>query len=113
MKVLIVRVGALGDVLHTLPAAAALRRARPDAGIDWVVDERWRALLTDDEVAGPVVRESFAVPIRAWKEKPFSLATLSSLAGFRKLRGRYDAVVDMQGTMRSGLIGRLAGGRTL
>jgi heptosyltransferase-1 len=113
MKVLIVRVGALGDVLHALPAASALRRAHPEAEIDWVVDERWRALLTDEGVAGPVVRESFAVPIRAWKKKPFSRATFASLMSFRRLRGHYDAVVDMQGTMRSALIARVAGGGKL
>ena len=38
MKLLIVRVGAMGDVLHALPAVAALRAARPEWEIDWVVD---------------------------------------------------------------------------
>ena len=40
MNFLIVRLGALGDIVHTVPAAAALRRAYPDARIDWVVDAR-------------------------------------------------------------------------
>ncbi len=44
-KILIVRLGALGDLIHTIPAAAAIRRALPDARIDWLVDARHRELL--------------------------------------------------------------------
>ena len=113
MKILIVRVGALGDVLHALPAAAALKRLHPDTQIDWAIDDRWRALVTDDDEPGPIVTRSYPVPTRAWKAAPFSRATLRSLASFRKLRGHYDHVIDMQGTLRSALIGRLAGGCTL
>ena len=38
MRILVVRLGSLGDVIHTLPAVAALRRALPGARIDWLVD---------------------------------------------------------------------------
>jgi heptosyltransferase-1 len=112
VRVLVVRVGALGDVLHALPAAAALRGAHPDWRIDWVVDERWRPLLVGEGDA-PVVDAAFDVPITAWKASPFSFQTVRSFLRFRKLHGRYDVVVDMQGTMRSTVIGRLAGGGKL
>ena len=45
LRVLIVRVGAMGDVLHGLPAVAALRSALPDCFIGWAIEPRWRALL--------------------------------------------------------------------
>jgi heptosyltransferase-1 len=101
----------MGDVLHALPAVAGLRRARPDWAVDWVVDERWQPLLSADTPGE--IRTSIPVPIRAWKQRPFSAATLKSLLSFKKLRGQYDLVVDMQGTLRSAVIGYLAGGRTL
>jgi len=44
-RFLIVRLGSLGDIIHTLPAAAALRDSFPDAQIDWVVESKWRAIL--------------------------------------------------------------------
>src|SRR5512138_2111883 len=50
-RILIVRLGALGDIVHALPAAAALREAFPDARIDWLVSSRHRAFL---EQVGPL-----------------------------------------------------------
>jgi heptosyltransferase-1 len=107
MRVLIVRIGALGDVLHALPAVAALRAARPDWTIDWVVDTRWRPLLAGDRT--PVVNGTYAVDTRRWKKHPLAPATLSDFLKFRHLRPSYDLVVDMQGTLRSAAIGWLAG----
>jgi len=114
MKLLIVRTGAMGDVLHALPAVAALRAAQPDAQIDWVIDDRWAALLKADDVSGPIVDTAYPVNLKAWKQAPHSAATIRSLLGFRHLRRlHYDHVLDMQGTIRSASIGRLAGGRRL
>src|ERR1700753_349656 len=112
-RLLIVRVGAMGDVLHALPAVAAFRRAKPDWQIDWVVDERWQSLLTGDDERGPVVDSSLTVPIKSWKAAPFSPATFKSLLSFRKERGNYDLIAAWQGTLRSSLIGWLASGSRL
>ena len=45
MNLLVVRLGALGDVVHTIPAVAAVRKAFPDARIDWLVDRKHRAIV--------------------------------------------------------------------
>lgn len=103
----------MGDVLHALPAVAAMKRQHPDWVVDWVVDERWRALLTDENTPGPIVRRTFVARTRAWKKAPFSAETIRDVLSFRRLRGEYDVVIDMQGTMRSAVLGRLAGGRQL
>src|SRR5215471_4736672 len=44
-KILIVRLGALGDILHALPAVAGIRALLPDATIGWLIEERWTELL--------------------------------------------------------------------
>ena len=119
MKLLIVRVGAMGDVLHALPAVAALRTAQPEWTIDWVVDPRWAPLLTGDPHtesprAGPVVSRVHLADTRLWKRAPFSRETLRSVAALRRaLRSeRYDLAVDLQGTLRSAVIGRMARARS-
>jgi len=111
VKVLIVRVGALGDVLHALPAVAALRRARPDWTIDWVVDPRWAPLLVDSEGRGPIVNRAHLAETKLWSRAPLSRATFRSIRVLRKaLRAQhYDLVVDLQGTLRSGVISRMTG----
>ena len=68
MRVLVVRVGAMGDVLHALPAVAALGRARPGWEIGWAVDRRWAPLLEVDG-AGPAVDRVHVVPTRDWSER--------------------------------------------
>ena len=112
MRVLIIRVGAMGDVLHALPTVAALREARPDWVIDWAVDPRWEALLADKK-RGPVVNRVHLVPTKEWAKSPVSWGTLKSVLGLRrKLRkAKYDLVVDMQGTLRSAVIGWMAGAK--
>jgi heptosyltransferase-1 len=107
-KLLIVRTGALGDVLHTLPAVADLKAQRPALQIDWAIDPRWEALLAGD--GRPYIERTHIVPTRQWSAAPFSIATLRSVLALRKaIRAQhYDLVVDMQGTLRSAVIGRFA-----
>jgi len=119
-RVLIVRVGAMGDVLHGLPAVAALRKARPDCFIGWAIEPRWRALLQAENAGGrgagrgpqmPIVDRVHLVPAREWKQQPFSVATLRQIALLRRemLAERYDVCVDLQGSIRSAAIGRMSG----
>ncbi|MDQ2926072.1 MAG: glycosyl transferase [Acidobacteriota bacterium] len=110
MNVLIVRVGAMGDVLHALPAVATLRKARPEWRIDWAVDERWAPLLVNRDGRGPIVNTIYRAPVMQWGASPLSPRTIGSIRTLRKdLRAaHYDLCVDMQGTIRSAVIGRLA-----
>ena len=99
MRVLIVRLGALGDVVHTIPVAAALRRRFPATAIDWVVDERYAALL--ELVPGLdrriVLRTRGRSAVAAWR------------ALRRELREvPYDVALDVQGLGKSALAARLS-----
>jgi heptosyltransferase-1 len=114
-RVLICRVGAMGDVLHALPAVAALRRARPGWRIDWAVDPRWAPLLAafdhGEQGRAIAVDRVHLVETRLWSKAPLSMVTLRSI---RRLRGdlraeNFDLAVDMQGTLRSAVIARISG----
>ncbi len=129
----------MGDILHALPAVTALRRAHPGWRIGWVVDPRWQALLAagdreqsargeplgiaaqEAEAGGqggaqmplqpPLIDRLHLAPVRDWKRRPFSPATLRQIGALRsQLRAaRYDAVLDLQGSIRSAVIARLSG----
>jgi heptosyltransferase-1 len=116
-RVLIVRIGAMGDVLHAMPAVAALRARHPAWFIGWAVEPGWSALLRAEgavEARGagmPLVDRVHLVPTRAWKRRPFALSTAREIGALRQeLRGeQYDLCVDMQGAIRSAVIGGFAG----
>ncbi len=117
-RVLIVRIGAMGDVLHAMPAVMALRAAHPDWELGWVVEPRWLPLLRANESKQrgsgmPLVDRVYLAATRDWKRRPFSRETLGQIRSLtRDLReGRFDLCVDMQGSIRSAVIGRLAGAR--
>jgi heptosyltransferase-1 len=116
-RILIVRVGAMGDVLHAMLAVAALRAALPDLDIGWAVEPRWASLLRTSEDAAPhtaampLVNRVHLVPTKDWSKHPFSRATLDSiLAVRRELRAqRYDMAIDLQGSIRSSVIAKMSG----
>lgn len=123
LRVLIVRIGAMGDVLHAMPAVAALRELHPDWRIGWAIEPVWSELLQAEsevhdvawrfsgrDARRPMVDLCHRVPTREWKRRPFSLSTLSDISGLRReLRGdHYDVCVDMQGAIRSAMVGRMA-----
>jgi lipopolysaccharide heptosyltransferase I len=97
MNILIVRLGALGDIIHTIPAVAALRRAFPDTRIDWLVDAKHRAVVELVTVIDRIVALERPT-LRAWTDVA------------RRLRQvRYDAAIDFQGLMKSALLARASG----
>lgn len=100
-RVLIVRPSALGDVSRTVPALVTLRRAYPEAHIDWLVAEPFADVIRHHPMLDGVV--PFARQrLRRFGLSPF--ATCQGLAFANRLRkARYDAVFDLQGLFRSGL----------
>ena len=101
-RFLIVRLGSLGDVVHTIPAAAALRAHFPDARIDWIVAPRYLELL--ELVQG--------LDARIGLDSRRVGAALSIVRDLR--RAHYHAVIDCQGLLKSAVIARaVAGDRTI
>lgn len=106
MRVLIVKLSSLGDVVHTMPAVQDLRRAWPQAQIDWVVERVFADLARRCEGVQRVIE----CDLRAWRRAPLSASTRAQWRAFRQtLRAQdYDAVVDLQGLAKSALVARLA-----
>lgn len=123
LRILIVRIGAMGDVLHALPAVTALRQRHPDCFIGWAIEPKWRELLESATNSAqsdnsekrtpskPLVDISIPVPTQRWKQRPFAPSTCAGMnATRRSLQDlHFDLCVDMQGSIKSAVVGRLAG----
>jgi lipopolysaccharide heptosyltransferase I len=104
-RVLVLRLSALGDVVHTIPAVVALREGNPDARISWVVEAPYRELV--EIVAGVE-----AIPVRMKKWGRSLLASRGEIGeALRAMRGA-DESIDFQGLVKSAALGWLSGAKT-
>jgi lipopolysaccharide heptosyltransferase I len=90
-RILVVRLGAMGDIIHTLPAVAFLKQSHPDSHLTWLVEPRWELLLEANPYVDRVVllrRQSLAGLMETRRE----LRTLN-----------YDFAVDFQGLLKSAM----------
>lgn len=105
--ILFIKPGSMGDVIHALPCAAAIKNHWPEARLTWLIDDRWQPLLggfssLDAEVVFP--RRKFRGVFGILKSLPW-------IAGLSRLSP--DLVLDLQGLLRSALMARFSGGRRI
>jgi len=113
----------MGDVIHTLPAVQALRDALPETKIDWLIEERWAELLSAPgtprrgprSTQRPLVDWVHTVDLRGWRQSLLTLTTIQQIARvWNDVRSaRYDAAIDLQGAIRSAILARWSGARTV
>lgn len=105
MKILIIRLSAIGDTIHSLPVAAAIKRRIPDAHIGWVVEPLSAPLV----VGNPGIDEVFVLPRKEWIKKLASPLNWAKVAGeasafWSEVRDKkYDVALDLQGLLKSAL----------
>lgn len=122
-SVLVVRLGAMGDVIHALAAATALRNASPTMRIGWVIENRWRELLcaTNTPLSGqrsperPVADFVHVVDTKRWRKSIFSRETRRQLGdALREVRDQhYEVAADFQGALKSAFFARSARAKTV
>lgn len=109
MRILIVKLGSIGDIVHTLPSLAAIRRAFPAAEISWVVEQRSSEILKDN----PMVDNLIEVDTRRLRRRR-DLDKIVYEAG-RQLKGLrkfgFDIAIDLQGLLKSATIAKLSGAK--
>ena len=120
-RVLVVRLSAMGDVIHAMPAIAALRRARPELKIGWLIEARWAELLCARESERlssrsqlkPLADWVHLANFSRWRRALFSTDTWREIALCRReVRDKeYGLTLDLQGAIRSALAARASGAR--
>ena len=116
-RLLIVRLGSMGDIIHALPAVATLRAAFPAALIGWAVERRWASLLsTDAAMTGsrspqkPLIDIVHRVDTQAWRSAPLSAETWREVrSAIQQMRDlHYEVAVDFQGAWKSAILAQLS-----
>jgi heptosyltransferase-1 len=107
LRVLIVKMSALGDIIHALPALNYLHAVSPGIEIDWVVEEP----LLDVLEGNPLISRLFLVRTKVWRKSPLAGQTREEIGILKRTlrERRYDLVFDIQGNLKSGLVCWLSG----
>jgi heptosyltransferase-1 len=106
MRLLIVKLGSIGDIVHTLPSLAAIRRGLPHAEISWVVERRAAEILRDNPALDRLI-EVDTKALRRWSVSGETL--LAPRQQLRRLRAStFDSALDFQGLLKSAAIARLS-----
>jgi lipopolysaccharide heptosyltransferase I len=110
-RVLIVRLGSMGDIIHSLPVPVTLKENFPDWEIDWLVESRWRDLLQGNLSLSRVIE----LDTLRWRKQPLSPAVWGALqnAVATLRQGRYDFALDLQGAIKSAAAAALSGARRI
>lgn len=107
MHILIVKLGAIGDIIHTLPALAAIRAAFPAEEISWCVESRSAEILRGN----PLIDNLIEIDTRAIRQNPGVNNVISELARqFGRIRQRpFDIAIDFQGLIKSAVVAKVSG----
>jgi len=112
MNILMIKLSAIGDVIHTLPALAALRKKFPDAHITWVIEEAAADLIMDHPALDRVIISRRKSWLNDLKTGRFGRPVKEFIEFVQTLRDRpYDLVIDFHGLFKSAVIVLLSGGR--
>jgi heptosyltransferase-1 len=104
MRIAIVKLSALGDIVHAMVALQFIKERFPDSRIDWIVEERFAGVLADN----PDLDGILSVNLKALKtDKSRFFAEFKKIRAFRKRN--YDLVIDAQGLIKSAIVARLTG----
>jgi heptosyltransferase-1 len=105
-NILVVRLGSMGDIIHTLPAVATLKNSFRRARITWAIDPKWAVLLRGNPSVDRILPLDLTQWRRRWRRRHTWKEFLSSM---RELRlARFDLAMDFQGLTKSALVAAAA-----
>lgn len=104
MRIVLIRLSALGDIVHTWPLAVALRAEQPTAHLTWIVEEPLAPLVEGH----PAIDAVLTVTTGRWRKQPLAARTRAEVAAFKTKVHELqpDLSIDAQGTLKSGLVTR-------
>jgi heptosyltransferase-1 len=95
LNILVIRLSAMGDVIHALPAVASLKASFPQSRVSWIIKPVWAPLIENNPSVDEII--------------PFERTARGVAAVLRRLRAtRFDLVIDYQGLLQTGILAGVA-----
>jgi heptosyltransferase-1 len=107
LKILIVRLSALGDIVHSAVVLEFIKRYKPDAKIDWLVDKRFKSILENSIY----IDKLYSLDLKGEESSFEKISNVIKKSKFLKSK-KYDYIIDMQGLLKSSILARLIGKNT-
>ncbi len=108
MKIAIVKLSAMGDIIHAMVALQFIKKAIPESKIDWIVEEGFKGILENN----PHIDTILTVNLKSIKTKKSEISTQYKLLK-EYGKNNYDVVIDAQGLLKSAIVSRIIGGRVV
>jgi heptosyltransferase-1 len=105
MKIAIVKLSALGDIVHAMVILQFVKKHYPDSEIDWIVEKRFQGVLENN----PHINQIHAINLNEAKKQKSLKLLFKELIQVRKY-GKYDLIIDAQGLLKSAIVTRLMKG---
>ena len=104
MKIAIVKLSAMGDIIHAMVALQYIKQAKPDIQIDWIVEQGFKQLLENN----PHIDNILTVNLKSIKKDKMALfSEIKKIKTYAK--NNYDLVIDAQGLLKSAITSKLLG----
>lgn len=108
MKICIVKLSAMGDIIHAMVALQFIKKEIPDAQIDWVIESGFRGVLENN----PHIDNILPINLKSIKKKKSEIfSQYKILKSYSK--NNYDIVIDAQGLLKSAIVSRIIGAKTI
>ncbi|RLA81009.1 MAG: lipopolysaccharide heptosyltransferase I [Epsilonproteobacteria bacterium] len=108
MKICIVKLSAMGDIIHAMVALQFIKKELPDAQIDWIVESGFRGVLENN----PHIDNILPVNLKAIKKKKSEIFNQYKILKTYS-KNNYDIVIDAQGLLKSAIVSRIIGAKTI
>ena len=108
MKICIVKLSAMGDIIHAMVALQFIKQEIPDAQIDWIVESGFKGVLENN----PHIDNILPVNLKAIKKKKSEIFTQYKILKTYS-KNNYDIVIDAQGLLKSAIVSRIIGAKVI
>jgi len=108
MKICIVKLSAMGDIIHAMVALQFIKQELPDSRIDWVVESTFTGVLQNN----PHIDNILPINLKAIKKKKSEIFTQYKILK-KYSKNNYDIVIDAQGLLKSAIVSKIIGAKTI